>query len=110
MNRPYALKRLLEHGALTYTEMREITGWKPYQLYRAVNSVRKAKIVRRVGSKWRLDLPKEMNERPSAVGTGRGKRTGGNVLVSRQDQWAGTGKTVVSQANKPLDQVLRTWV
>ncbi|MCC2632158.1 MAG: hypothetical protein K0S48_44 [Ramlibacter sp.] len=27
MTRTYAAKRLLEHGPLTFTEMREITGW-----------------------------------------------------------------------------------
>lgn len=27
MTRIYALRRLLEHGALTFSELREITGW-----------------------------------------------------------------------------------
>lgn len=29
MNRTYAAKRLLEHGALTADEFKEITGWEP---------------------------------------------------------------------------------
>ena len=27
MTRPYALARLLEHGPLTFGELREVTGW-----------------------------------------------------------------------------------
>jgi hypothetical protein len=27
MTRPYALRQLLKHGPLSFTELREITGW-----------------------------------------------------------------------------------
>ena len=33
MTRTYALKRLLEHGALTPTQMRQITGWTIKQVH-----------------------------------------------------------------------------
>ena len=33
MTKTYALKRLLEHGPLTPTEMRQITGWTIKQVH-----------------------------------------------------------------------------
>lgn len=33
MSRSYALKKLLEHGALTRREIVEITGWKEKQVH-----------------------------------------------------------------------------
>lgn len=33
MTKTYALKRLLEHGAMRRAELIECTGWKPKQVY-----------------------------------------------------------------------------
>ena len=42
MRRTYALKRLLEHGALTFGELCEITGWKASQVCSALDSLDKS--------------------------------------------------------------------
>lgn len=36
MTRTYAARRLLEHGPLTFAELREITGWTHNQLRSAI--------------------------------------------------------------------------
>jgi DNA-binding transcriptional regulator GbsR (MarR family) len=47
VTRPYAAKRLLEHGPLTFAEFMEITGWPQYGLEDALRSLARRGIVRR---------------------------------------------------------------
>jgi DNA-binding transcriptional regulator GbsR (MarR family) len=55
MTHTYALKRLLEHGELSISEMFEITGWKKKQVSRTVEYLQKQKIIRRYPKmKWGL--------------------------------------------------------
>lgn len=37
MTKTYALQRLLEHGSLTFAEIREITFWTPAQSWSAIS-------------------------------------------------------------------------
>ena len=46
MTRTYALKRLLEHGPLTPTQMRQITGWTIKQVHYTLDSLLTAGQVR----------------------------------------------------------------
>lgn len=39
MTKTYAAKRLLEHGPLTFTEMRQITGWRYATLESALRNL-----------------------------------------------------------------------
>ena len=48
MTRTYALKRLLEHGALTVQQMIEITGWKPKQVWGTIQQMQKTRTIRRL--------------------------------------------------------------
>jgi DNA-binding transcriptional regulator GbsR (MarR family) len=41
MTRTYIAKRLLEHGPLTFSEFREITGWPPNSCSKALDGLRK---------------------------------------------------------------------
>lgn len=58
MTRTYAAKRLLEHGPLTLSEFRAITGWASAECRSALNHLMRAGIVKGInlGSKrvWRL--------------------------------------------------------
>lgn len=40
MTRKYAARRLLEHGALTFREFKEITGWRVSEAYATLNNLR----------------------------------------------------------------------
>ncbi len=42
MTRTYAMKRLLEHGPLTPTQMRQITGWTIKQVHYALDALLEA--------------------------------------------------------------------
>ena len=105
MNRPYALKRLLEHGELSYQEMREITGWSADELRKAFDQLRHDELICKVNDKWGLDLGGQSTARKS-----RGTRTGSRVLVSRQKEWTRRSKAVPGKPNPVLDQVLRQWI
>jgi hypothetical protein len=48
MTKPYAARRLLEHGQLTFAEMLEITGWKKQILFHAIKRCMERGEVRRV--------------------------------------------------------------
>ena len=39
MTRTYAVKRLLEHGPLTFGELVEITGWSPAQVSTTIDAL-----------------------------------------------------------------------
>ena len=45
MTRTYALKRLLEHGALTFHEIIEITGWKKSQAKETLKAMKESGMV-----------------------------------------------------------------
>lgn len=47
MTRPYAMKRLLEHGALTFAELKEITRWPQDGLERTLEALEKRGEIRR---------------------------------------------------------------
>ena len=47
MTRTYALKRLLEHGALTYTEILEVTRWEKKSAKDAIKKLLKCGLVKR---------------------------------------------------------------
>jgi predicted transcriptional regulator len=49
MNRTYCLKRLLEHGALSLSEMVEITGWGYRVAWKALERLQHAGIVKTEG-------------------------------------------------------------
>ncbi len=48
MTRTYALKRLLEHGALTSKEMEIITGWTRKQVWSTITALQKTNIIRKL--------------------------------------------------------------
>lgn len=55
MTRTYALKRLLEHGALTSKEMVAITGWTRKQVWATIGHLTITGIVRKYPElKWGL--------------------------------------------------------
>lgn len=54
MTRIYALERLLEHGALTISELITITGWPRYTLTGSLTRLRLDGIVRSNGGAWEL--------------------------------------------------------
>lgn len=45
MTRPYCIRRLLEHGELTWTELMAITGWRFNQLKGAMEKLLEAGVV-----------------------------------------------------------------
>lgn len=47
MTRTYALKRLLEHGELTLSQIRAITLWKPRQVRKTVEHLVEKGVVER---------------------------------------------------------------
>jgi transcription initiation factor IIE alpha subunit len=55
MKRPYALKKLLEHGELSSKEIEEITCWTTKQVWASISRLQKTLIVRRYPKKkWGL--------------------------------------------------------
>lgn len=56
MTRPYALKKLLEHGPLTWVQMLEITGWSKRQLGSTLQRMSKRGEVQPVGREWNRKL------------------------------------------------------
>jgi predicted transcriptional regulator len=50
MTRTYALKRLLEHGAMTRKEIRVVTGWRSSSVNTALGHCLRDGLVRRVRS------------------------------------------------------------
>ena len=55
MKRPYALKRLLEHGELSSREIEEITFWTTKQVWASIQRLQKTKVVRKYPKmKWGL--------------------------------------------------------
>lgn len=51
MTRPYALCRLLEHGALTWGQLREITGWPHPWLASVLTQCLEAERIEKTGEK-----------------------------------------------------------
>ena len=51
MTRTYALKRLLEHGGLTYGQMIAITGWPRRSVASALRRLDEAGLIERQGSR-----------------------------------------------------------
>jgi DNA-binding MarR family transcriptional regulator len=47
MTKTYALKRLLEHGALTPTQIQAITGWRRQQVHSTLDSLLNVGLVKR---------------------------------------------------------------
>ena len=55
MTRPYALKRLLEHGELSSKEIEEITFWTTKQVWATLQRLQKTEVVRKYPKmKWGL--------------------------------------------------------
>lgn len=54
MTRSYALTKLLEHGALTRQELREITGWTDKQLISVLTYLSAFGKIESVNRKWRI--------------------------------------------------------
>ena len=50
MKRTYAMKRLLEHGALSFGELVEITGWKASQVSTTLYSMQCQGLIHATGS------------------------------------------------------------
>lgn len=54
MSRSYALKKLLEHGALTRREIVEITGWKEKQVHFTLAYLSQTGQIIKHGKAWSL--------------------------------------------------------
>lgn len=52
MTRTYALKRLLEHGPMTPTQIRDCTRWTLKQVHKAIDNLLMIDLVRRVGDEY----------------------------------------------------------
>lgn len=50
MTRPYALKRLLEHGPMTPKEITACTRWTSKQVHRALDCLLSCELIRSVGN------------------------------------------------------------
>lgn len=73
MNRTYAAKRLLEHGALSMAEFKEITRWTPRQARKTMLALLNQGIVKRVTclhkKTWTFGLTYESTAISSSNGT-----------------------------------------
>ena len=73
MNRTYAAKRLLEHGALSMAEFKEITRWTPRQARKTMLTLLNQGIVKRVTrlhkNTWTFGLTYENTAISSSNGT-----------------------------------------
>ncbi len=54
MTKSYALKRLLEHGALNRREIVEITGWTKAHVHSVLQYLAETEAIKRVNGKWTL--------------------------------------------------------
>jgi DNA-binding IclR family transcriptional regulator len=54
MTRSYALKRLLEHGALKRAEIVEITGWTKENVHSVLQYLAEIEAIKRENGKWKL--------------------------------------------------------
>ncbi len=54
MTKSYALKRLLEHGALKRQEIVEITGWTKAQVHSVLQYLAEIHAIKRENGKWTL--------------------------------------------------------
>jgi predicted transcriptional regulator len=54
MIRAYALRELLNHGALTKMEILEITGWPPQNVRYTLSHLSETGQIKKKGRKWHL--------------------------------------------------------
>lgn len=52
MTRPYALKRLLEHGPMTPKEITACTRWTSKQVHRALDTLLEAELIERKDGRY----------------------------------------------------------
>lgn len=54
MSRTYALKRLLEHGPMTPTQIRDCTRWTLKQVHQVLDCLLSNELVKRVGNEYEV--------------------------------------------------------
>lgn len=54
MTRAYAMRELLNHGALTRNELVEITGWTPNKVRYTLSHLAETGQIKKQGRKWHL--------------------------------------------------------